>query len=153
LNQSPYQSIPDDGDNEFPKFNLYRIWNFQNGVIQTLQLYHTYTETICPIYIMLPLVVGKDKAFKTMALCTYNKVYKQKVLFTAFFTFTVTHCFVFVCLYSHGAHKCQLLVTAQYSRLASWPWSMLLFSSVQEYQSCAKSLCGNHGDTSTSTCN
>jgi hypothetical protein len=25
LNQSPYQSIPDDGDNEFPKFNLYRI--------------------------------------------------------------------------------------------------------------------------------
>jgi len=40
-----------------------------------------------------------------MALCTQNKVYKQKVLFIAFFTFTVTHCFVFVCLYSHGAQK------------------------------------------------
>jgi hypothetical protein len=25
LNPSPYQSIPDDGVSEFPKFNLYRI--------------------------------------------------------------------------------------------------------------------------------
>jgi len=74
LNQSLYQSIPDDGDSEFPKFNLYRICNFQNSVIQNLQLYHTYTETICPIYIMSPLVVGDEEAFKTMALCTHNKV-------------------------------------------------------------------------------
>ena len=82
-------SIPDDGDSQFPKFNLYRIWNFQNGVIQNLQLYHTYTETICPIYIMSPLVVGEDEAFKTMALCKHNKVYNQTVLFIAFFYF---HC-------------------------------------------------------------
>jgi hypothetical protein len=36
---------------------------------------------------MSPLVVGEDKVFKTMALCTYNKVYNQKVLFIAFFYF------------------------------------------------------------------
>lgn len=97
-------SIPDDGDSEFPKFNLYRIWNFQNGVIQNLQLYHTYTETIRPIYIMSTLGVGEDEAFKTMALCKHNKVYNQKVLITAFFTFTVTHNCLGPCL-------CMLILT------------------------------------------
>ena len=29
LNESPYKSIPDNGDGELPKFNLYRIWNSQ----------------------------------------------------------------------------------------------------------------------------
>lgn len=65
------------------------------------------------------LVVEENKAFKTMALCKHNKVYNQKVLITAFFTFTVTH----NCL---GPRLCMLILTrckqvpvASHSRVGS----------------------------------
>ena len=103
LNQSPYNSIPDDGNSEFPKLNLQGIWNFQNGLIQNFQLFHTYTEPVCPTSITSPLVVGED-AFKTMAVCKRNKVYNQKVLFIAFFTSTVTQNCLAPCL-------CMLILT------------------------------------------
>ena len=60
INQSINQSTPDDGDSELPKLNLHRNLNFQNDVIQNLQLFHTYIESMCPIYIMSPLVVGDE---------------------------------------------------------------------------------------------
>jgi hypothetical protein len=141
LHQSPYQSIPDDGDSEFPKLSLHRIWKFKKGVIQTLQLFHAYTGSVCSIYIMSPLVVGEEDAFKTMALFKHDKVYNEKVLFITFFSFTGTH----NCL---GPSLCMLILTchpqvpvASCSIVRSdslLTGSMLFFSSMQEYQGLSK---------------